>query len=99
MNEKRPELIVCAACKLIDTDTNEIYQVVGVRHYDFVMRDQIRQIEKNTKLALVNEEQGFLTSSGRFVDRKEALKIAKANNQIKFGIGYEPDELYSEMLY
>lgn len=27
--------------------------------------------------------QGFMTTLGRFVDRKEALKIARANGQIK----------------
>ena len=31
------------------------------------------------------EHQGFLTSKNRFVDRKEAWKIAKTNNQIKWG--------------
>lgn len=41
----------------------------------------------------------FLTNFSRFVDRREALEIAKANNQIRFNIGYEPKELYSEMLY
>lgn len=45
------------------------------------------------------DQQGFITNKGRFVDRKEALEIAKQNNQIKFDIGYPPEELYSEMLY
>ena len=43
--------------------------------------------------------QGFITNRGRYVDRKEALKIAEKNDQVKHSIGYEPDELYSEMLY
>lgn len=30
---------------------------------------------------------------------EEALEIAKANNQIRYSIGYETNELYSEMLY
>ena len=45
-------------------------------------------------------EQGFLTNTNRFVDRLEALEIAKSSNQIK------PDEvinehigLFSENLY
>lgn len=94
-----PELIVCAACKLIDTDTGIIYTAIGARHYDPTMHEQIKYFEKNTKIPLVDYEQGFLTNKQRFVGRKEALEIAKANNQIKFDIGYNPKELYSEMLY
>lgn len=49
------------------------------------------------------EKQGFMTSLNRFVDRKEAWKIAKANNQIKFGMkaseNGEESELISENLY
>jgi hypothetical protein len=49
------------------------------------------------------EYQGFLTSLNRFVDRKEAWKIAKNNNQIKFGLNASEngDEsiLISENLY
>lgn len=43
-------------------------------------------------------EQGFITNLDRFVDRKEALKIAEKNNKglIKF---YKSDELYSEDLF
>lgn len=43
-------------------------------------------------------EQGFITNLDRFVDRKEALKIAERNNKglIKF---YKSDELYSEDLF
>lgn len=32
------------------------------------------------------DEQGFLTTSDRFVDRTEALEIAKNNNQLKYKI-------------
>ena len=43
--------------------------------------------------------QGFITNFNRYVNRKEALEIAKENNQIKFPLNYDSDELYSEMLY
>lgn len=33
------------------------------------------------------ENQGFVTSSGRFVDRKEALGIARAAKQVRRDIG------------
>lgn len=42
--------------------------------------------------------QGFLTSTGRFVDRKEAAKIALASGQIE-KLNYSNKELYSEDLY
>ncbi len=45
-----------------------------VRHYSPDGRDVIEILE-NKELAEV--EQGFLTNKSRFVDRKEALKIAK----------------------
>ena len=43
-------------------------------------------------------EQGFLTSKCRFVDRKEAFKIANRYNQIVLKHGM-PDELYSEDIF
>jgi hypothetical protein len=46
------------------------------------------------------EDQGFLTSMGRFVGRVEALRIARARGQIrKAGYIARGDELYSEDLY
>lgn len=49
------------------------------------------------------DKQGFLTSYNRFVDRKEAWKIAKENNQIVFGLeaseNGDDSILISENLY
>ncbi len=47
------------------------------------------------------KDQGFLTSHNRFVDRREAFKIAKANNQIWHKMHDDADdiELTSEDLY
>lgn len=49
------------------------------------------------------EHQGFLTSENRYVDRKEAWKIAKTNNQIIYGQeaseNGEDSILISENLY
>lgn len=52
-------------------------------------------------------EQGFLTNKNRFVDRKEAYKIAYENNQIigpnkgrlHNEIGLTSEDLYSEDIY
>lgn len=43
-------------------------------------------------------EQGFLTSDCKFVDREEALKIAKKYNQIVVKHGLDT-ELYSEDIF
>ena len=43
------------------------------------------------------EVQGFLTSTNRFVDRKEGMQIALAANQVINQ--YHSDNLYSEDLY
>lgn len=45
-----------------------------------------------------NSEQGFITDDLKFVDRKEALKIAKKENS-NFKKLVDTDELYSEDLW
>lgn len=113
LNQKReyvdiPERIVCSACQ-VSTDkrdgTNEdgseiIHEVYGLRHYDPFIRKQIKELEKQYKYALLDWEQGFLTNKGRFVGRKEAMKIAKAQNQvIRLSGSPNSDILFSEDLY
>lgn len=44
------------------------------------------------------DEQGFITSNGIFVDRKTALRIANAFGQVREKHG-NPDELYSEDMW
>lgn len=108
MSERKQELIVCAAIKFIKRDQKDINLnrqgseiiIPMVRHYSPDGRDVLEAMQPYSEDCELKEiEQGFITNFSRFVSRKEALKIAKENNQIKFGIGYEPDELYSEMLY
>lgn len=49
------------------------------------------------------EHQGFITSLDRYVNRREGFKIAKANNQIQFGLSAtengDDSILISENLY
>lgn len=113
LNQKReyidiPERVVCSACQVfVDKrdGTNEdgseiIHEVYGVRHYDQFMHKQLDALEKNYKYPLLNWEQGFLTNKGRFVGRKEAMKIAKAQNQvIRLSGSPDSDILFSEDLY
>lgn len=48
---------------------------------------------------LRDAESGFITDKGIFVNRKEALIIAKENNQIIRRCGGDETELYSENLW
>ena len=48
---------------------------------------------------LNNQIQGFLTSKGNFIDRKDGLKMAIKNNQLIEPKIIRGDELYSEDLY
>ena len=113
LNQKReyvdiPERIVCSACQVfVDKrdGTNEdgseiIHEVYGLRHYDPFMRKQIKELEKQYNYALLDWKQGFLTNKRRFVDRKEAMEIAKTQNQvIRLSGSSNPDILFSEDLY
>lgn len=96
-NDKLPELIACSAVKFFNINYPNLEVIIPcIRHHDSFVNDILDYFAYNE---WEESEQGFITNYGRFVDRKEALAIAKANNQIINDIGYEPDELYSEMLY
>ena len=101
MSTKRPPYIVAAANKL---PTGVI--LVGARHWDTVMRDQMKAIygddwadsEAEHGVTHSDIEQGFIDQYGRFHSRQAALAIVKANGQPL----RNPDagvELYSEDLY
>ncbi len=74
------EFILCSAI-----DYNGVI-ICGHRHGDCydVLEKLIGKLDE-TKLPSRNK-QGFLTSKNRYVGREEAWEIAKANNQIRFGL-------------
>lgn len=91
------ERILCSAIKRIvprekcNYHHNDIHLIeIGYRHHDIFIRFKGEVSEKP-------EDQGFYTSTGRFVDRFEAYKIAKESGQIE--IDDEKTILYSEDLY
>lgn len=94
----KTEYILCAAIKRItprqDTTmyyNNDICNIeIGYRHHDIIRRFQ-GEISRNPA------DQGFYTSKGRFVDRKEAMIIAKTSGQ--FDTNSTKEILYSEDLY
>ena len=85
----KQEYIICSAIKLKD---NRI--IGGYRHCDCL-------INLANKTESIGRIEGFLTSKGRFVDRKEAYKIQHSAKINSFCIdGYSKiKELFSEDLY
>lgn len=95
------EYILCAAVKrlkpvkvksynyqTLNQFMDDIYNIeIGRRHNDIMARFG--------KKVLDVTQQGFYTSYGRFVDRKEALDIAKKAGQVET----DSETLYSEDLY
>lgn len=104
------EYILCAAnhyddgkenthtCKNIKTG----FVVCGRRHHNcisiFAKIVGFPYDEKGNEL-MKTEVQGFITNTDRFVDRLEALEIARAANQIITGEGNPHIGLFSEDLY
>jgi len=100
MNNER---IVCSAIEItnVSDDYNNIY--LGLRHGDcFKSIAGVRKLLKHPDewrvKCIRNAEQGFLTTKNRFVNREDAMVIARRQDQVieEFGNGRE---LYSECLY
>ena len=90
------EIIICAAVRF----NGKVWR--GNRHIHAIaaMHDELSWTMNRKELceAKIDTEQGFITSTNRYVDRKEGLAI-----QIAAGIpcfrGEYGNELYSEDLY
>lgn len=93
---ERKEFILCAAIRLFNGTI-----VSGFRHKDCyeVLRDLVPDLTESEEPG--REDQGFLTSKNRYVDRAEGFKIAKENKQIIHSMFDNDDEgqLTSEDLY
>lgn len=88
------EIIICAA--VLGADGVKLIR--GHRHHDAIRT--LHGIPGYEKDHVPPEHQGFITSGGRFVGRKEALKIQReAGMPCHQPSGYRGDELYSEDLY
>lgn len=81
---------------------NNCYQTIKSLT-NFSANEVIGDLIKSLTREELREHQGFLTSLDRYVNRKEAWKIAKENNQIQFGLSASEDGddsiLISENLY
>jgi len=89
MNER----IICAAIHNPDDRdmANNPLVYCGLRHANVLWQSKLVSRDP--------DHQGFLTSKGRFVDRKEALKIALENDQVIDRTQIRGENLYSEDLY
>lgn len=93
--KEKPEYILCAALRRFEPKNvnlpNDLPNIeIGLRHFD--IRDRFPG-----EVSMRMDDQGFLTSYGRFVSRKEAEEIARKCGQITGNlIG---GELTSEDLY
>lgn len=78
------------------------FVVCGRRHFNCIaiFAKMVGFPYDENGLKLMNtEEQGFITNTNRWVDRLEALKIAKEANQIITEYANENLGLFSEDLY
>ena len=88
------EAIHCAAIKYkLKSNPKEIQYVTGNTHADCIAAFSMMDILMKDRTP-EDEISGFMATRGRFVDRFEALKIAKNNNQVS--ASYDKDRLYSE---
>ena len=112
------EFILCAAIWVNDKQKHEQqpdnieigFVICGCRHNNCYQTVKDLKSDVNTYFKSLNisednyrEHQGFITSLNRYVNRKEGWNIAKANNQIQFGLTASENEddsiLISENLY
>lgn len=77
--------------------------VTAIAGLDEAIKLKITNIENTMSRQDYREHQGFITSEDRFVNRREGFKIAKANNQIQWGLNASDNGddsiLISENLY
>jgi hypothetical protein len=103
----KKEFILCSAVHFKNGANTEVINIdsgviiCGRRHRDCYVILQGLTGHYGNDLDSDRENQGFLTSFNRFVDRKEAFKIAKTNQQIihKMFDNDEEGELTSEDLF
>jgi hypothetical protein len=60
--------------------------------------DDVRMFMKSKGISPKVGEQGFITNTGRFVDRREGAQIALSSGQIK-ALKFQKHELFSEDLW
>lgn len=100
MSDQAIRRVVCAACRATLVGKETII-IAGARHFDSVMRSQILAFDEHLLSQVKPWEQGFIDQFGVFMDRHEAMRVAKESGQeLNFKRnGSDTTELYSEGLY
>lgn len=91
------EFIICSAIK--HEDTGKIYYGHRHNHCLDASNGELSWKLNRQEISKIKRIQGFITNKNRFVDRKEALIIALANNQVIDKDKIRGNDLYSEDLY
>jgi hypothetical protein len=91
------ERIICAAIKLVES--GKCFYGHKHNHCIEAMNDKLSWTLNRQEIYKVQNIQGFVTSLGRFVNRKKALQIALNNDQVLDIAQLRGVELYSEDLY
>ena len=89
------QVIVCAACRY------GLLILCGARHWDRVMSDQYLLAKQTGAYPGTGQfEQGFIDQFGTFINREDALKIARNSGQLEGRKKHPPEHLlFSEDLY
>ncbi len=90
--------IVAAAIEYRRKGEDGPHILTGRRHAD-IINEFYRMRLSRAERDMSAERQGFVTRSGRFVDREEAMAIARACEQLKFPVPEARTELFSEDLW
>ena len=96
------ERIICAAIQITEIDlkcTGKVFYGHRHNHCLDAMKGELSWTMNRQQMSGIQNEQGFVTTEGRFVDRKEGLKIALENDQVIDKTQIRGDNLYSEDLY
>jgi hypothetical protein len=91
------EFIICAAIRI--DDSGKVYYGHRHNHCLEALCGELSWFMNRQEVSGIKKTQGFITSQNRFVDRKEGLVIALANDQVLGKKEIRGDELYSEDLY
>lgn len=95
------EKIICAAIKIVDT--GKVFNGHRHNHCIEAMNGELSWTLNRQQISSLAKVQGFVTSEGRFVDRKEGWKIAFDAGQIIYQKAMdsyvEGQPLFSEDLY
>ena len=76
------------------------FVVCGRRHHNCFASFKAMGLTKPERIERIDEVQGFLTNTDRFIGREEALELTRGNGQILESRDYEGKKwLYSEDLW